>query len=600
MKEKKWELKPDLPIEIKQAESNLSWLIRQILYNRGFKTIEQMEDFLANKISQADFDPVGDWFFSYNPFLFKNMEGAVDLIIKHIKEAKKIIVYGDYDADGVTASVLLSESLKKLGAKVDIYLPDRVSEGYGLNKSAIDQIQEEGGELIITVDNGIRNCQEVSYAKSLDLELIITDHHVVPEKAEDMPSCLVIDSADPNSGYPFPLLAGVGVAFKLVSALISKSKLSREEKKIILENCLDLIALGTIADLVPLIGENRLLVSKGLERLNKEPRLGIKALMKIISRQDRPLEAWNVGWQIGPRLNAASRIGHANSAFALLTAKDKNLAQGLANELNKRNIERQEITEKIMAQVEANIDANNLPNIIIGLAQEDQVWNEGVVGLVAGKICEKYYRPTLIVSRIVEEAEFNQEKNIMKAVKTSFKGSGRSVEGFNLILAIEKTAKFLDKFGGHPMACGFSIKSEENYQEFFNLIKEEGEKIDPLILIPKLKLETNIFLSEINLELAEEINKLAPFGQGNQEPKLSALGVILENISFVGSDNQHVKLSFSQENSQNVSAIFFNGYNVCKDMLVGQVFDLAFYIDINEFNGHREVQLKIIDIKKTI
>jgi len=219
---------------------------------------------------------------------------------------------------------------------------------------------------------------------------------------------------------------------------------------------------------------------------------------------------------------------------------------------------------------------------------------------VAGKICEKYYRPTLIVSRIVEEAEFNQEKNIMKAVKTSFKGSGRSVEGFNLILAIEKTAKFLDKFGGHPMACGFSIKSEENYQEFFNLIKEEGEKIDPLILIPKLKLETNIFLSEINLELAEEINKLAPFGQGNQEPKLSALGVILENISFVGSDNQHVKLSFSQENSQNVSAIFFNGYNVCKDMLVGQVFDLAFYIDINEFNGHREVQLKIIDIKKTI
>jgi len=353
MKEKKWELKPDLPIEIKQAESNLSWLIRQILYNRGFKTIEQMEDFLANKISQADFDPVGDWFFSYNPFLFKNMEGAVDLIIKHIKEAKKIIVYGDYDADGVTASVLLSESLKKLGAKVDIYLPDRVSEGYGLNKSAIDQIQEEGGELIITVDNGIRNCQEVSYAKSLDLELIITDHHVVPEKAEDM-------------------LAGVGVAFKLVSALISKSKLSREEKKIILENCLDLIALGTIADLVPLIGENRLLVSKGLERLNKEPRLGIKALMKIISRQDRPLEAWNVGWQIGPRLNAASRIGHANSAFALLTAKDKNLAQGLANELNKRNIERQEITEKIMAQVEANIDANNLPNIIIGLAQEDQ------------------------------------------------------------------------------------------------------------------------------------------------------------------------------------------------------------------------------------
>ncbi len=603
MSDKKWQLSPSLPQKIKTADSDLSLIVRQLLYNRGFKTIEEMDGFLNNQLTGADFDPIGDWFLSYDPFLFKDMKKVVDLIIENIKAAKKIIIYGDYDVDGVTASVVLLDTLKILGAKVDIYLPDRVSEGYGLNNQAIDKIKEDKGDLIVTVDTGIRNYQEVNYAKSLGLSIIITDHHILPDNKKEIPDCLTIGSADPNSGYPFSLLAGVGVAFKLASALIFKAKLTKEQKKTILEKNLDLVALGTIADLVPLIGENRLLTTKGLEILNKQRRLGLNSLIKIISRQDKPLTAWNVGWQLAPRLNAASRIGHANSAFTLLTTRDEDEAKELAEELNRRNIARQEITEKIMAQVEADIDPNNLPNIIIGLAQEDQFWNEGVIGLVAGKICEKYYRPTLIVSRIVEEAEFDQAEDSIKPLKTIFKGSGRSIEGFNLIVAIEKATKVLDKYGGHPMACGFSLIDEPSYQKFVEIIEQEANKIDSLILVPKLKLDVQVSLADINLDLVEEINKLAPFGQNNSQPKLTCQKARLEDVSLVGSNNQHAKLRFAQKNPasgqvDSLAAIFFNGAKITETMSIGQEFDLAFYVDINEFNGRREVQLKIIDIKQ--
>ncbi len=598
MLEKNWQYYPSLPEDLKQADSYIPLLIRQLLYNRNLKSIQEMEEFLSISLKDADFDPVGDWFFSHNPFLFKDMQKAVELIIEKIKNQEKILVYGDYDVDGVTATVLVLETLKILGASVDIYLPDRVSEGYGLNKEAIDKISEDGTKLIITVDNGIRNFREVDYAKSLGLDIIVTDHHVLPENEEEIPKCLVIDSADPNSGYPFSLLAGVGVAFKLVSALIYKSKLDRENRKQILEKNLDLVALGTIADLVPLVGENRLLVEKGLKVLNKNKRQGLNALIKIISRSDKDLKAWNVAWQLAPRLNAASRIGHANSAFSLLSSEDIFELKELASELNKRNIERQEITKNIMAQVEASIDPENLEPVIIGTASEEEFWNEGVIGLVAGKITDKYHRPSLIISRIVEEAKYDEKEKTMKAVKTSFKGSGRSIEGFNLIEAVEKGAEFLDKYGGHPMACGFSIKDEENYKKFVEVIKQETRKIDPKNLIPKLKIDALISFSEISNDLVLEIEKLAPFGQNNWQPKLASQKTLLEDVSYVGSDGQHVKLRFSQDKFS-VPAIFFNGQALCENLEIGKEYDLVFYLDINEYNGKREVQLKIIDIKKS-
>lgn len=598
MLEKKWEYYPSLPESIKETDSSVLVFLRQLLYNRGLKSIEEMENFLSLSLKEANFDPAGNWFISHDPFLFKDMKKAVEMIIEKIKNKEKILVYGDYDVDGVTATVLLLDTLKILKAKVDIYLPDRVSEGYGLNKEAIDKAKEEGAKLIITVDNGIRNYKEVDYAQEIGLDIIITDHHVLPEKKAELPNCPIINSADLNSGYPFSLLAGVGVAFKLASALVYRSKLSSEQKKNVLEKNLDLVALGTVADLVPLIGENRLLVKKGLEVLNKNSRVGLNALLQIISKSDKDLKAWNIAWQLAPRLNAASRIGHANSAFSLLSSKDEKEAKDLAQELNKRNLERQEITQKIIAQVEASIDPENLEPVIIGLAKEDEFWNEGVIGLVSGKMTDKYYRPSLIISRIVEEAKYDETSKEMKATKTSFKGSGRSIEGFNLIKAVENGAKYLDKYGGHPMACGFSIKDEENYKKFVEVIKQEAKSIDKNTLIPKLKIDAPISLSEINIDLVLEIEKLAPFGQNNWQAKLSAINVMLDDISYVGSEGQHVKLRFSQNNSF-VSAIFFNGQEICENMEIANYYDIVFYPDINEFNGRREAQLKIIDIKKS-
>lgn len=599
MNKKNWEIASLLPENLVNEKSDLAIITRQILYNRNISSIKAMEDFIFNHLDSADFDPVGNWLKLYNPFLFKDMEEAVNLIINTILNKEKIVIYGDYDADGVTAAVVLFDTLKILKAEVDIYLPDRVSEGYGLNKEAIDKIKQAGTKLIITVDNGIRNYKEVEYAKENNIDIIITDHHVFPEDEKEIPDCLIINSSDKRSSYPFSLLAGVGVAYKLASALVYKSKLNKDQKKTILEKNLDLVALGTIADLVPLLGENRILVNKGLEILNKNNRLGINALNRIISKSDKPKETWNISWQIAPRLNAASRIGHANSAFSLLTTKNEKEANSLASELNKRNIERQKITEDIIATVDSKIDKDNLPNLIIGLAEIDEFWNEGVIGLVAGRICEKYYRPTLIISRIVLEAEFDKKSDKMKATKTSFKGSGRSIEGFNLINAIEKAADYLDKYGGHPMACGFSIENEENYNKFKEVLERETKLIDASILIPKLKIDAKLKLSEINKDLVLELKRIAPFGQTNPEPKFISENVKLVDISFVGADKKHVKLFFAQEDNENeiINGIFFNAYQKCKDMKIGQHYDIAYYLDINDFNGLSEVQLKLIDIK---
>lgn len=596
-----WQVAPKPPVDFIQSIAPLSPLLGLILWNRGFQTAQAVKDFLNNELDPsltlnfADDDSLT----FYNPFLFRDMEKAVDLIISHIKRGSKIMVYGDYDADGVTASSVLAEALNTLQVVTEVYLPDRVSEGYGLNKAALDEIKEQGFSLVITVDNGIRNKEEAKYAKELGLDLIITDHHVLPDEA-DLPDCLVIDPADKSDNYPWPYLAGVGVAFKLVCALLHRSKLDLKQKKLIAERSLDLVAVGTIADLVNLLGENRLLVQKGLEVLNEKRRPGLNALFKIAKiTLDKPLEAWNVGWQLGPRLNAASRVGHANSAFALINAKTETEARELALELNRNNISRQQITEEVTKQVESQIDQNNLPSLIIGLAPENQFWNEGVVGLVSGRICEKYHRPTLVIARIIEEAGADVEQGKMIAGKLSFKGSGRSIEGFNLIEAIAECSEHLDKYGGHPMACGFSIDSEEKLKAFREkLSKLADDRLKAEDLIPKLKLDAEVSFKELSLSLAEEINSLAPYGQNNPQPRLLSLNLRIEDIVLMGAEKQHIKLRLSDALETAAPAVWAIDFKVgdrYASLEIGDVIDLAYYLDINDFNGRREVQLKIID-----
>ncbi|NCN22291.1 single-stranded-DNA-specific exonuclease RecJ [Candidatus Falkowbacteria bacterium] len=600
-----WQLETSAPEKLFQDNPNLDPVLLQLLYNRGLTTALEIKEFISGELRDdlklgLNEGELGDF---YNPFLFRDMTAAVDLIISHIKAGNKIVVYGDYDADGVTSSVILLETLKTLKAEVEVYLPDRVSEGYGLNKVALKAIAEQGFKLLITVDNGIRNKLEADYAKELGLDIIITDHHVLPEKEEDYPSCLFIDPADKREKYPFKVLAGVGVAFKLISAILYKSNLEPKQKKLISDRTLDLVAVGTVADMVSLLGENRLLVKKGLEVLNKKKRLGLNKLMEVANiNSDKKLEAWNIGWQIGPRLNAASRLAHANSAFALLTTGDEDEAAILAEELNQRNISRQKITEEISSQVEDQIDKNNLPKIIIGIAAEGQIWNEGVIGLVAGRIAEKYYRPTLIITRLVEDFEFDTKLNKVIPKKLNFKGSGRSIEGFNLIEAIEASADYIDKYGGHPMACGLSVKSEEKLLKFKAKLEELASVLSEKDLIPKLKIEAELNFSEINLELLEKIEQLAPFGQHNPQPRFVSYELKINDINLMGFENQHIKLRLiSSDNSslRNHSfwALSFGDAKKYEALKVGDIIDLVYYLDINDFNGRKEPQLKIIDLK---
>lgn len=599
---KQWQLAPKITREFVKEHPDFDPVLLQLLFNRGLKTAAAIKTFLSDELEPSLTLKIGEDENSvfYDPFLFRDMEAAVVRIIAHIKKGDRLVVYGDYDADGVTSSVILLETLKILHAEAEVYLPDRVTEGYGLNKAAINQIVEQGFKLIITVDNGIVNKEEIAYAQSKGVEVIITDHHVLPPVGA-LPDCLYIDPADETEKYPWPYLAGVGVAFKLVSALLVKANLPAKQKQLILEKSLDLVAVGTVADMVSLMGENRLLVKKGLQILNQGKRLGLNELIKVAKiNSGRPLEAWNIGWQIGPRLNAASRLSHANSAFALLTTTDSAEAKSLAAELNQRNISRQEITEEISRQVEAQIDPNNLPLIIIGVAGEDQFWNEGVIGLVAGRIAEKYYRPTLIITRLVEEAEFDPMAKKLIAKKVAFKGSGRSVEEFNLIAAVAEGAEFLEKHGGHPMACGFSLQGEANLARFKEcLLKIAVASLDPAALTPKLKIEATVGLDEISLALADRINTLAPYGQNNPQPRLVSYNLRINDIVTMGYDNQHIKLRLSPVAGSTASfwAIAFSGANGYKDFKIGDYVDLVYHLEVNDFNGRREAQLKIVDLR---
>jgi len=591
---KEWQIAPKISDGLLAERPDFSPVLLQLLFNRGLTKTEEIEAFFA----ETNF---------HDPFLFKNMAAIVERIIDHIKRGNKIVVYGDYDADGVTSSVILLETLNILRGVAEVYLPDRVSEGYGLNRAAINQIAEQGFKLIITVDNGIRNKEEVAYAKKLGLEIIITDHHILPEAESDLPDCLYLNPADPHDNYPWKFLAGVGVAFKLASALLVKAKLSAQQKKLISEKCLDLVAVGTVADMVSLLGENRLLVKSGLKILNQNKRLGLNELIKAAKiNGDRKLEAWNIGWQIGPRLNAASRLAHANSAFALLTTTDAAEAKELAGELNQRNISRQQITEEITAQVEAQIDPNNLPLVIIGLAGPDQIWNEGVIGLVAGRIAEKYYRPTLIITRLIEEAEFDPVTKKLIPKKVAFKASGRSVEEFNLIAAVEACSEFLDKYGGHPMACGFSVKEESNLEKFrAKLLGLAATSLKPESLVPKLKIEAELRLADINLDLADSISALAPYGQNNPQPRFVSYDLQVDDIVTMGFDNQHIKFRLAATDSvTGRSSVFwalaFGGAQGYKEFKIGDRIDLVYYLEVNDFNGRREPQLKIVDMRLKI
>lgn len=562
-----WQVMSKIEDDFIKKYPEYSPVVLQLLKNRDLKTKEEMKEFL-----EADFEK-----YTYDPFLFSQMEKVIDLIIKHIKAQNKIIVYGDYDVDGVTSSAVLVEILSLFKAQVESYIPDRVDEGYGLNKNAVEEISRRGAKLIITVDCGIRSKEEIGFAKELGMEVILTDHHSGPEKVGEYPNCLIVCPSLIEENYPFRYLAGVGVAYKVAKALIQRSKLEEKQKKLLEERILDLVAVGTVSDCVSLLGENRVLVKKGLEELNNGRRIGLKKLLEIAQVNSKVLDAWNIGFQIGPRINAAGRMEHANYAYDLLVTKSEKEASKLSRKLNSLNQDRQKITEEIMEEVESQIENDGKDNLIIGICEsKENAWNEGVVGLVAGRICEKYYRPILVITKTEE----------------GYKGSGRSIEEFNIIEAIEDCSEYLDKYGGHPAACGFSF-SEENKLKFLEKIKDlANKKLENLDLKPKIYIEAEIDVKDITEDLLDEIQRFAPFGQDNNKPKFLSHNIQIRDVMTMGTEGQHIKFRLN-----GIWALSFNGAEEWKDFQIGDFVDMVYYIDKNEFNGRSEIQLKIVDMK---
>ena len=557
-----------------KKNSEYNEIILQLLFNRGLIDKKQIEVFFQpDKASLSD------------PFLFKNMKAAAVLTIKHIKEQNLIVIYGDYDADGVTATAVLIEILNIFKAKTSVYIPGRASEGYGLNSQAIAALVKSGAKLIITVDNGIRNKTEVGYAKSLGLDIIITDHHEPPPEKGDWPDCLIINPKAEN--YAYKSLAGVGVAFKFAQGLIELSKLDEPLKNKLAEKVLDLAAIGTVADMVSLIGENRTLVSRGLKIINQQKRLGLAELIKTAQtngQANKKINALNIGWQISPRLNSAGRLDHANTAYELLITKDKNEARAIAKKLNLKNGERQKITEDITAycrKVVAEKMAGDKILIVCSPNIENEYgeifWPEGVVGLVAGRLCDEYGRPVLAITKIKDE----------------IKGSGRSIAEFNIMAAIENSSRYLEKFGGHAAACGFTLKNQLALSGFTKKMKQIADQaLAGVELAPKILIEVEINLLDINDELLEALERFEPCGQDNERPKFLSRGIAIMDKISMGANAQHIKFRFGS-----IWAVAFSQADNLKDFKIGDKVDAVYYLEFNEFNGRRAAQMKIIDIK---
>lgn len=573
----KWEVKPAVQDDFIKQHTAYNRIILQLLANRNLITQQKIETFF-NSVK----DDLAD------PFLFRDMRAAVELTIEHIRAGNLIVIYGDYDADGVTATAVLAETLSILKAKTNIYIPARITEGYGLNKKAIAELAKSGAKLIITVDNGIRNKAEVAYVKDSGLDIIITDHHEPPPEKSDRPGCLIINPKA-DSHYPYRHLAGVGVAFKFAKAIIESSKLAEDAKLKLEEKILDLVAIGTVADMVDLIGENRYLVKQGLKIINQRKRLGVNELIraaKIDANGSKEIKSWQIGWQIAPRLNSAGRMDHANTAYELLITKDKAEAKKIADQLNEKNQARQKITEEIFTYAKKMIEERMLADKILvvvcpNLGETDnQSWPEGVMGLVAGRLCEAYSRPALVITKFGKE----------------IKGSGRSIEEFNIIKQIEKLSEHLERFGGHAAACGFTLKSQKDLAAFTDKIKTiAASELAKVELVSKILIDAEIDLAEVNDELVEGLEKFEPYGEANEKPKFLSRCLVIMDKMNMGAASQHVKFRFGK-----LWALAFNQSENFKNYKIGDKVDLVYYLEFNEFNGRRSAQMKIVYMRACV
>lgn len=566
---------------------NINPIVAQLLYSRGYTDPKSAETFI--KLEEEMF---------HNPFDMMDMSKGVERIVSAIKNGEGITIYGDYDVDGVTSVCALYLFLRSKGAKVEYYIPNRAGEGYGVSQNAINSIKENGTTLIITVDTGVTANTEVDYAKSIGIDFVVTDHH---ECHADLPNAeAVINPHRADCAYPFKELAGVGVVFKLISALesvISGDSLLKSTFRVVREYA-DLVCIGTIADVMPIKEENRIIVKYGLDMISKTTRVGLAALIEAASGNARDarrkkkvkITSSFVGFTLAPRINAAGRVRTAGIAVELFLSKDREEAARIAEILCEANRERQAEENKIMHEAYekiAELDIDDSPVIVL----DANDWHHGVIGIVSSRITEKYCRPSILVSFEGNEGP--------ESADDIGKGSGRSIKGLNLVEALCYCSEYLVKFGGHELAAGLSV-TRDNLPEFRKKINEFARlNLKKEDMIPVIEADMEISYKDINLGLAESIQSiLEPFGIGNPVPMFIVRGVNLVELSGV-SDGKHSRIVIG-DGKRTTSAMFFSASPASLGVSVGDKVDCLFSIDINEWQDRRNEQLIIRDIKPAL
>jgi single-stranded-DNA-specific exonuclease len=562
-----WRLQPPSPYASQFAfEIGVAPLKAQLLINRGISDKDSASYFLSPRLSDL-----------LDPMLLKDMDKAVDTILHSIENHEHIAVYGDYDADGITATALLLNLFSYMNVHASSYIPDRLLEGYGLNMAAVRKLSDSGVRLLITVDCGIANKKEIEFAHTLGMKVVITDHHQIPKDFE--PVCPVVNPNRLDSLFPFRSLAGVGVAFFLAVAIRS---MLRERNRFNdmpepdLKQYLDLAAIGTVGDMVPLTGQNRIIAFHGIEAMKKSIWPGIRAMKAMSGVDEKSISSYDLAFKLAPRLNAPGRMGDIIAGLQALTTASDSVASEMARDLNNMNSQRQLVEAEIFNEIEEEmIPGLDLKNRkIIVLAKSG--WHKGVMGIVASRLLDKYRRPCLLLSVDGDKAS----------------GSGRSIDGFNLFKALSTMEPLIEKFGGHYHAAGCTIKVS-NLDEFQKGLEQIAlEELREEDLIPAIRIDAEIALSDLTLELAAEIRSLEPFGSGNPDPLFYSEDLLVLESRVVG--EKHLMLRVRQ-GANTIDAMGFNLSHM--HPLNHKSINMVYTSEINSWNGNKKVRLKIVDLE---
>ena len=563
---KKWQIyqtteKEETKIKEVCEKYNINKLLATILVNRKIIDNEDLNIFLNP--NRKNF---------HDPFMMPDMEKAVKRIKEAIKNQEKVIIYGDYDADGITSITVLKSFLNDIGLDVSYYIPNRLDEGYGLNNNAIEKIVKEKFTLMITVDCGISAIDEIEYANSLGIQTIVTDHHEVAEK---LPKAIaIVDAKRKDNKYPCRDLAGVGVVFKLIQALSIEFGLPEESYL----KYLDIVCVGTISDIVSLTDENRVIAKLGLMLVNQTKNLGLRALLK--SSGYKRIDSTAISFGVAPRINACGRMGHAEKALELFLSKDIYEIRKLTNELNEFNKLRQETEKNIYNEAVSIIEEKKIfNNNTIVLAGDN--WHHGVIGIVASKITEKYFKPSILLCN---------EDNLAK-------GSGRSIPGFDLHEALMKCSDTIERFGGHSMAIGITLRNDM-INEFNSSLEKIAKDANIDEILPIIKIDGMLDLFDVSKETVRSLEQLEPFGEGNKMPIFAVRNLKIDSIRAL-SEGKHIKMTLRQNNTT-INAIGFNLGKLVNDYKIGDKIDVVGTLEINTFNGVDTIQINLKDVRKTI